>query len=228
MLDITLLFGSLVGWILLLKVIQWKWGLTTSTASYAVSFCHGLFVTRAAEYVIYTEGVWSADKIGGPVTPLQNTILTVSLGYFIYDTYICFTIDETLVIKCHHVLATIIFIGTLLAEKSGPEVIVCSWCGEFTNMFLNLRFFFNNYQGGHRFNIPLTMLNDVMFVVWFVVLRFGIGSFVIYHILTSGRSLAVLKFGALGFTAVNLVLGRMIVQEVLKMLGSLFSPKQPA
>ena len=227
MINVYLLVGSVIGWFALLTIIKWKWSLSTASASYAVAFVHGIFTTRATEYIIYTDSIWSAEQFGGPVTPLQAVIITISAGYFLYDIWVCFKTDEALVIKCHHVLATTIFATTLWAGKSGPEVVVCLWCGEFTNVFLNLRFFFQNYKGGERFrNSVIPFLNDVLFVIGFAVMRFGIGSYAMYHIFFSGRSLQSLQLCCVGFTTVNLYLGKMIVDEVSKTLSSMFSSKK--
>lgn len=227
MIDVYLLVASVIGWFLLLTIIKWKWSLSTASASYAVAFVHGIFMTRATEYIIYTDGIWSADQFGGPVTPIQAVIITMSAGYFLYDIWICFKTGEPLVIKCHHVLATTIFVTTLWAGKSGPEVVVCLWCGEFTNVFLNLRFFFQNYKGGERFrNSVIPFLNDAFFVIGFAVMRFGIGSYATYHILFSGRSLQILKLCCIGFTAVNLYMGKVIASEVVKMVSPMLSKKK--
>ena len=217
MLNISLLVASLVGWVSLFNAIKWKWSLSTSSTSYAVAFCHGVFASRAAEYSFYSEGILDVSKFGGQVSQLQNVIISISLAYFLYDFYICFVIGEALVIKCHHILSSIIFFWTLVAEKSGPEVTVFLWIGEFTNAFLNLRYY---YQNSARFRgSMLAAINDVAFAVLFFVLRFGLGSFYIYHILKGGaRSLLAVKIGAVCFTAVNLSMGKTIFVESAKFL----------
>ena len=217
MLNIYLLVASLVGWISLYNVIKWKWSLSTVLTSYTVAFCHGMFASRSAEYCIYTEGILDVNKFGGPVSPLQNVILTISLAYFLYDSYICFVKGEALVIKCHHILSSFVFLLTIVAEKSGPEVTVSLWIGEFTNAFLNLRYY---YQNSARFRgSMLAVMNDVAFVVLFLIMRFVVCTFYTYHVLKGGdRTLLPLRIGAVCFYAVNLSIGKIIFDESVKFL----------
>uniref|UniRef100_A0A7M5X6P6 TLC domain-containing protein n=1 Tax=Clytia hemisphaerica TaxID=252671 RepID=A0A7M5X6P6_9CNID len=219
MIDYILLGIGIVLWFFIFKLIQWKWSLATTSTSYAVAFLHGLFAARSCEYLIVTEQLWDFNRFGGPVSPLQKTVLTISAAYFLYDTLICFIIKESVMIKAHHLLATIIFLGTTYAGTSGPEVIICVWYGEFTNMFCNLRYFF---QHSERFaGSIIALINDILFFVFFLSLRFIFGTYVIYHIFMIGRSLLVVRLGAISFTFVNVAMGKMMIEGAL---GFLYPP----
>ena len=223
MLNLVFLASAVVGWTALFKLVQWKWSLTTISTSYVVAIVHGLFGSRVSEYAIYTEKLWRIEKFGEDNTVLQDTILTVSLGYFIYDFVICLIIKETVVIKVHHFLACVIFAGTLSESYSGPETVVCLWYGEFTNVFCNLRYFFQNQD---RFRgSTVAFVNDVFFAVGFLFMRFVVGTYVIYYILTLGKSLPVVQAGSILFTGVNLSMGKIIVLESLKVLFPSSKPK---
>jgi len=223
MLNLVFLVSALVGWTTLFKLVQWKWSLTTTPASHAIAFAHGFFASRSSEYVIYMEKLWRVEKFGEDNTPLQDAILTVSLAYFIYDLVICFIIKETVLIKTHHFLAVLIVAATISESYSGPEVIVSLWYGEFTNVFINLRYFFQNqdrYRGS-----SVAFVNDVFFAVFFLFLRFVVGTYVIYCILTLGKSLPMVQVGSILFIGVNILMGKIIVVESLKVLFPSSKPK---
>lgn len=209
---VNLVIGFMA-WVAVCKLIQWKWNLSLESTSYAVAFVHGFLACRLCEYSIFTEELWSIEKIGGPVSPFQNGIITVSAAYFYYDIIICFLIKAPLFMKAHHLFAILIFTTTLMMSHSGPEVIICLWLGEFTNACLNIRYWFEHHE---RFcKSKVSLVNDVAFAVFFIALRFIVCSYVIFYILTLGRSLIIVQIGSICFTVVNLIMGKMIFTEAM-------------
>ena len=207
---------STIGWWLLFVLIKWYWSLTTKSTSYAVAFVHGILSCRACEYIIYTENLLDTQKFGGAVTPLQNVLLLFSVGYFLYDSYICYVIKENFVIKMHHVFAVLIFCATMWTARSGPEVIISVWMGEFTNACLNLRYFF---QHNEPFcNSKIATLNDFSFGISFILFRFVFGTYVVYHILSLGRTIIAVQISSIFFTLINLYMGKMLIDGFLQMI----------
>lgn len=206
---------SIILWPTLMFCIKRSFQLSFTATTYAVAFVHGLVASFLCQYSIFTENLW-IENVGEDVSPLQYKIISLSAGYFIYDTFTCICIKEPLYILMHHIFAFSIFLSALVTMNSGPEIIFCLLLGEFTNSCLNLRFWFANNDSvkGSKWS----MVNDVLFFVMFITLRFGIAPFVIYRILFEERTLAIVKMGSIGFTVINLIMLHIMLTTLSNML----------
>lgn len=209
---------SLLFWPILCLCIKKLFKLESiGSTSYAVSFVHGFIICRCCEYSIYTEDLW-IDDFGAALSPFQFKILSISAAYFLYDTFVCLHMKEPVHFLFHHLFAFIIFSSCLIAQKSGPEVVICLWLGEFSGPCLNLRFWFANNKElkGSKWSL----LNDVLFCIVFLILRFVIGPYVVYYIMMQERTLLLVKLGSIGFFTINLIMLRLMVRGIV----DLFSP----
>ena len=117
------------------------------------------------------------------------------------------------VMLVHHALS---IIGNLLVVYQGAfgtEMIAVIFGAEFTNPFLQMRWFLRET------NRHLTWygeINDFIFIASFGILRLGIGSYLLYCYLLHPRPILLTKFGGTVFYLVGWLFYVMIIQYAIK------------
>ena len=198
-----LLFVSCIFWSLLMFLLQKYHKDDLKYNSYIVAFMHGLISSRCCELVWYMEESMKFEKFGSDLTVPQYWVISLSAGYFLYDTIICLRTNEKVYYIVHHFITFLTLIYVLLEKKCGPELILAIWTAEGSGPCLNLRYFFEN----SRFKSSRwSLVNDIVFVVLFLILRFGLGSLMMYKLYWSVNTFIVIKTGGFLFFSFNLFL----------------------
>jgi hypothetical protein len=145
---------------------------------------------------------------GKATTDTQMLVLTVSLGYFAYDTICCLFIDQDLFNFTHHVCTMLGLAVGVCNKVSGKELTVCLLLMELSNPFLHLRALFKELE---LKDTPLSTANDVLFAVSFFVWRVVVGPLVVYYTMRSPSSPTIVKVGGLGIGLISWIWGYKIL-----------------
>ena len=86
-------------WALLMVVLQKFYKNDLEYNSCINSFIHTFANCRGCELVWYIEGSMKLDQFGDDLSMPQYLVVSLSLGYFIYDFIICFFIQENIVYR---------------------------------------------------------------------------------------------------------------------------------
>lgn len=149
-----------------------------------------------------TPGSCPSSIPGSPNTPLQIHVLSLTLGYFIFDLGWCLYFQtEGDLMLLHHTLSICGMILVLGLGKSATEVNAVVFVSEITNPLLQTRWFLREMGSYHT---ALGKLVDFLFVLLFLVLRIGAGAWIMYGMVTSPEPNWLLKAGGLAMYVVSL------------------------
>ncbi|KFV92598.1 Transmembrane protein 136, partial [Eurypyga helias] len=82
--------GSLAAWLCLYACFcAWNRHRSCEWSCRLVTLLHGVVVTCLSGYVALWDGPWPLTHAGSPNTPLQIHVLSLTLGYFIFDLGWC-------------------------------------------------------------------------------------------------------------------------------------------
>ncbi|XP_039221633.1 TLC domain-containing protein 5-like [Crotalus tigris] len=141
--------------------------------------------------------------LGHPNTPLQEFVLCLSLGYFIFDFCWCVLFEgETDLMLTHHLLSMSGMSLVLDTGKSGPEISAIIFVSEITNPFLQMRWFLRDSGSYHSLAGDVV---DILFVTLFLGLRIVGGAWIIRSVMKSPQTFGTLKGGILGMYTVSLM-----------------------
>lgn len=183
----------------------------------------GFFISRWAEYCLLTTQ-WTMENIGDETTPLQYWILCVSTAYFLYDIPISFLLKEEFYMTFHHMASFLILAAAALDTRSGLETVICLWLGEFTSPFYFIRLCLDKNEKWKKSH--LMIINNVIFLVLFIALRFVMAPYVVYHIFSSAKSAMFIKVGSVLFYIVNFSILFAILKEAKQIIVSLLDSKK--
>ncbi|KAK3588822.1 hypothetical protein CHS0354_028471 [Potamilus streckersoni] len=143
-----------------------------------VTVIHALVTSALSMYCAFIDGPWPFTHAGGGNTKLQTFIITLCLGYFLFDlTWCLYFQTEGPVMLLHHSLS-IMGLGCCFAWGFyGTEMVATLLGAEATNPLLQWRWFLKQ-SGKHH-----TWLGEVVdhaFMISFGVLRLVIGSYFLY------------------------------------------------
>ena len=151
------------------------------------------------------------DQFGGDLTIPQYYAISFSAGYILYDTILCFHTDKRLYIMVHHFVTLFTLVLALLVEKCGQELILSIWGAEISGPYLNIRNFFQN----SRFKSSVwSLVNDIVFIVSFVAMRFGLGGLILSKLFWSADSFLVIKIAGVIFSLVNFSMFAVICSQL--------------
>ncbi|XP_058050649.1 TLC domain-containing protein 5 [Ahaetulla prasina] len=166
-----------------------------------VTFLHGLMVTFLSGYIVFIDGPWPLTHTGHPNTPLQEFVLCLSMGYFIFDFCWCLLLDsEGDLMLYHHLLSMSGMSLVLDTGKSGPEICAIIFVSEITNPFLQMRWFLRDSGGYHSFVGDVV---DALFVALFLGLRIVGGAWIMHSVMRSPKTYGTLKGGILAMYGVS-------------------------
>ncbi|KFW83441.1 Transmembrane protein 136, partial [Manacus vitellinus] len=81
---------SFLTWLCLyLCLCRWNKQRSCEWSCRLVTLLHGLVVTSLSGYTALLAGPWPLTHAGSPNTPLQTHVLSLTLGYFIFDLGWC-------------------------------------------------------------------------------------------------------------------------------------------
>ncbi|NXY87982.1 TM136 protein, partial [Alcedo cyanopectus] len=166
-----------------------------------VTLLHGVLVTYLSAYTALF-GPWPLTHAGSSNTPLQTHVLSLTLGYFLFDLGWCLYFQtEGSLMLFHHTLSICGMILVLGLGQSATEVNAVVFVSEITNPLLQARWFLREMG---RYHTLLGEVVDLLFVILFLVLRIGGGALILYVMVTSPEPSWVLKAGGLAMYFVSL------------------------
>ncbi|KAM8795564.1 TLC domain-containing protein 5-like [Eudromia elegans] len=194
---------SLLAWLALYAALRsWNKRRSCEWSCRLVTLLHGVIVTCLSGYIALLDGPWPLTHAGSPNTSLQTHVLSLTLGYFIFDLGWClyFRTEGDLMLL-HHTLSICGMIMVLGLGKSATEVNAVVFVSEITNPLLQTRWFLR--EMGYYHSI-LGEVVDFSFVFLFLVLRIVGGAVIMYAMLTSPHPIWLLKAGGLVMYIVSL------------------------
>lgn len=133
----------------------------------------------------------------------ENFLMSLSLGFFIFDSLWCITYTfEHVSVFLHHVAVIILLFSSLVNQNSGSDVVLGLGASEFTSVILNLRWMLkhnNMYEGTPGLVI------DFVYVLAFIVIRLYAGGLMLSYILSSSRCDALFQACCFAFYVLNCV-----------------------
>ena len=214
-----MLVACCCGWGLIMFLLQKFYKNNLEFNSYIVAFIHALVSCRCCEVVWYIEESMKLDQFGSDVTMPQYLVISLSAGYFLYDTIICFLIQEQLVFIVHHVICFTILLIAILTLKCEPELIWAIWSFEQSGPCLNLRFFLEN--SSHK-SSGIAVTNECLFCIVFLVFRYAVGSWVLHKLLVSQNSLLTIKLLCSTFFLYNQIILYTMLKRIKRVLSSAY------
>lgn len=173
---------------------------------------------------VFVLGPWTFDAIGMPSSPLEVTIMQISLGYFLFDVIWCIKYQSgDLFMLVHHFASIAGLICGLWLGSSGAELIATVAGAEFSNPMLQARWFLREagmYDSFYGFTA------DTMFAFTFASIRFTFGSALLYCVLRELRTHWFLIIGACVLYAVSIVWFVQIVRMYIRRYVANTSRKQ--
>uniref|UniRef100_A0A8B9G586 TLC domain-containing protein n=1 Tax=Amazona collaria TaxID=241587 RepID=A0A8B9G586_9PSIT len=194
---------SFVAWLFLYACCcYWNKGRSYEWSCRLVTLLHGAIVTCLSGYAALLDGPWPLTHAGSPNTALQIHVLSLTLGYFIFDLGWCLYFQtEGDLMLLHHTLSICGMIMVLGLGKSATEVNAVVFVSEITNPLLQTRWFLREMG---RYHTLLGDIVDFFFVSLFLVLRIGGGALIMHAMVTSPDPSWLLKAGGLAMYVVSL------------------------
>ncbi|XP_062995233.1 TLC domain-containing protein 5-like [Elgaria multicarinata webbii] len=167
-----------------------------------VTLMHGLIATFLSGYIVLIDGPWPLTHTGYPNTTPQVCLMSLSLGYFIFDLCWCISFkSEDDLMLFHHMLSISGMVIVLALGESATEVNAVTFVSEITNPLLQMRWFLRDMGRYHGFVGDVV---DSLFVVLFLGLRIIGGAWIMHSVVTSPRTIWMLKCGVLVMYMVSL------------------------
>ena len=173
----------------------------------------GSLVPRFVEYFFYQNpGLLDPTRCGEPgLSRYEENVITVSAGYFLQTTFTGWRIGEDWYLQFHHVFCLVTIATPLYTDCCAFELFVLLWLGEFTTPCAFWIFFYEKNKTMREW--WLLIVNKMVYFVFFVVLRFGVGSYFLWVLLYS-NTLLVVKVSCVFMVAFNLHVLVMAVGEM--------------
>ena len=187
-------------WALLMVVLQKFYKNDLEYNSCINSFIHTFAVCRGCELVWYIEESMKLDQFGDDLSMPQYLVVSLSLGYFIYDFIICFLIQENIVFIIHHFICIASLASGVFSFKGGPETIFTLWCCELTGPFLNIRYFLERSKCKSSL---VAITNECIFAILFIIFRYGFLAWITYKTWLSPNCLLSFKLLSIVFILLN-------------------------
>lgn len=145
-----------------------------------ITLIHGAVVTYFAikDIVINKQSFDLEHNI--PLSDYQKYYLSITFSYFLFDlSWIHLFGSETFVIYLHHITSICFLFNAIWTNTGGPGI---SWglAGlEFTNPYLQMRWFLRTHGYNHT---PIHTANEVWFVFSFILIRSVGGTILLYFV----------------------------------------------
>eukprot|EP00873_Tetraselmis_striata_P036671 jgi/Tetstr1/456935/TSEL_043605.t1 len=143
-------------------------------------------------------------RVGGQATNSAEMLaLSVSLGYFTYDTICCMCDSLDVVGNLHHVATIAGLVVGVFKGICGTELAACLFLMEVSTPFMHLRQMLRELGMKHT---ALANINQTVFGVTYIVCRVGLSTPLMYKTLlapTLGKEHMLVKAGATGIWLVS-------------------------
>mmetsp|Transcript_146 Transcript_146/g.531 ORF Transcript_146/g.531 Transcript_146/m.531 type:complete len:233 (-) Transcript_146:206-904(-) len=178
--------------------------------SRSFDFCNRSISILHSCLALYLTGLaidWGSpfERLGGnPTNGAELFSMSVSLGYFIYDT-LCVFVDTMDIVGTLHHAATIagLWVG-VFTGIGGAELVQCLFLMEVSTPFMHLRMIFK--EAGLA-STSLAKMNEVTFGVSYIICRVFLASPLLYFTMTApiqNWQHILLKAGATGIWVVSI------------------------
>ena len=187
--------------------------------SRVVAFIHAFTICRLIEWNMFFVGPWFFEYLAEKNTDMQNLIMCISCGYFIFDTAWCLHMkmnDKLLIL--HHMISVVAFVYSLYYQTSASEILLTTWGSEITNPFFQIRWFLRE-TGNNK--SKFAFFNDMTFSLLFLFVRNFVGGILLYISLFTSKMSLFVKVGAVCFYIINFLWMLQILQFAKK---KLFAP----
>ena len=205
--------GSCLAWTNLYLVLHILNGhVSREFTNRLVTVVHGAVISGVSAAAAISEGLCLAECAQSS-SPLHNTIIIVSLGYFVFDFLWCLYTksEESCVMLAHHVITIIAFLYVLRQGMYGCETVALLAISELTNPLLQLRWFLK-YYGKHRGIVAI--LVDWTFALAFWFLRLVLGTILFANFVQNPQADVLAKATFTAFFAVSAIFSIQIAQYI--------------
>uniref|UniRef100_A0A7S4L847 TLC domain-containing protein n=1 Tax=Guillardia theta TaxID=55529 RepID=A0A7S4L847_GUITH len=139
-------------------------------------------------------GPWAYSAVGEVNTAFQKFVLSVSLGYFLFDFLWCLLSGgETWLMIGHHGASIFCCLLSLMTNVSGSEVVGCLFGAEVSNPFLQARWFM--LEAGLRETRACRII-EVTFALVFLSCRVFWAPTLLWVVVASPKPPQTIKVGA--------------------------------
>ncbi|XP_014251268.1 transmembrane protein 136-like isoform X2 [Cimex lectularius] len=181
-----------------------------------IAAIHGLICIILA-YLSLRFGPDPLSEPGEPNTLLHYITMVISLGYFIYDFVWCLKYQpEVKIILAHHFGSILSLTFILCCGFSGAEAIGGLGSMELTNPLLQARWFLRTFE---KRDTVLYQIIEYSFFALFLTVRLGYGSYLLFAIITSEKTLFMVKSCTLIMYVISLALIYNIVEFIKKKIN---------
>ncbi|KAL0269415.1 UNVERIFIED_CONTAM: hypothetical protein PYX00_007159 [Menopon gallinae] len=155
-----------------------------------------------------------------PLTDFQFYFLSITLSYFIYDLiWINLIGAEPIAIHLHHICSILLLSKVMTSDTGGPGVSYGLFGLEFTNPYLQLRWFLRTH-GYH--NRPIHIVVELWFMFTFVFIRSVGGTLLLYFVEVHPEVDIFLKIAFIGIYIVSWLLVVQVIQFYKKKYMNLY------
>ena len=129
----------------------------------------------------------------------QAQWLAVSLGYLLYDFFVCLFIEDDITTHLHHIASICGLVLGSIYRKGGAELLLCLFIAEATNPMQHMHYIMKElkYKG------PLANLNDLLFAIIFFVARMCFGPVLVWRTVNSPTSPLFVKISGVALEVVS-------------------------
>ncbi|CEM28641.1 unnamed protein product [Vitrella brassicaformis CCMP3155] len=210
-----------------------------------VTALHSVLCITLGGYVVWTENLHS--EIGAQMLPMQRRLLQIGAGYFFYDLGVATTLGHW-GMTLHHFSSIVGLLSCLRDDKSGTELVYCTFIAELSTPLLIARHFLREQrdknpsspqppppqppahndpsQSEKRKRSPLRLSAYDWVSLWFCIVflgaRFGPAPVLTYRTIVSDKNTWMVKGGAFGLQAVSFFWGYKIVTGLGRGLAAKF------
>ncbi|XP_075239576.1 TLC domain-containing protein 5-like [Convolutriloba macropyga] len=184
-----------------------------------VTLIHGVFCLFSSATSALIFGPWPFTDQGGPNTMLEEFIVSVCLGYFLFDFVWCLLqpTKESRVMLIHHLLSITALFYVLYTEHSGTELMGTVFGAEASNPFLQIRWFLK--EMGLR-DTKMYEVNNIVFVLVFFTFRIILGTYLLITTWLHPRPTLLIKVGGTGMYIVGWIFMYDIAGYIIYFFGS--------
>lgn len=155
-----------------------------------VSFIHGIYCVWFSVNELWREGSFGCEN-----TFSQEIVLSISIGYFIYDT-ICMAKYQigNFYFYTHHLLVIYVVTSALRSNTGAYEIIWGYFVTEMTNPLLHLK---DGLKMLGQKDSALYIFIEVLYISGYCFSRYAVGLFIVYEIISADGILIETKLGTI-------------------------------
>lgn len=195
--------------------------MTAGFANRMTSLAHALLMLPISASVISFRRPWS-ETFGTITTDAQAACLSVTLGYFVYDTIGVFLIEHDWGNTVHHLASMLAISVGIFGRRSGSELAWSLFLMEISNPLLHLQSYYS--ETGQSGTTAANVVN-VLFALSFLGCRVVIGPILAYTAFVCPTSHIVVKAGGLGVQTMSFIWAFHLLQVASSRLGKPLTAK---